>query len=90
MRTKTVLKNSALSTMHFLSVAAAGFLFFGKTVNAQAAPNLQARSVTTLSSAELASLAPFTQFARATYCPSGLSTWKCGGEVPKAISSHMH
>ncbi|KAF8893961.1 Alpha/Beta hydrolase protein [Infundibulicybe gibba] len=37
------------------------------------------RGVTPLSSAELSSLAPFTQFARAAYCPtSKLTGWTCG------------
>jgi len=47
---------------------------------AHAAPtSLNERSVTTLSASDLASLAPYTQFARAAYCPSGLKTWTCGG-----------
>jgi len=37
------------------------------------------RSVIPLSAANLASLAPFTQFARAAYCPtSALENWTCG------------
>ncbi|KAF5322219.1 hypothetical protein D9619_001889 [Psilocybe cf. subviscida] len=45
---------------------------------AVAAPaSIQERSVSALSSSDLSSLAPFTQFARAAYC-SGLSTWSCG------------
>ncbi|CAA7259111.1 unnamed protein product [Cyclocybe aegerita] len=44
-----------------------------------AAPTaLQERAATALSSSELASFAPFTQFARAAYCPNGLKTWTCG------------
>ena len=36
--------------------------------------------IATLSSTQLSSLAPFTQFARATYCPTGkLKNWSCGG-----------
>ena len=36
--------------------------------------------IATLSSTQLSSLAPFTQFARATYCPTGkLKDWSCGG-----------
>ncbi|KAH9485060.1 Lipase [Psilocybe cubensis] len=41
--------------------------------------NLQGRSVTALSSSELSGFAPFTQFARAAYCPtSKLQNWSCG------------
>ncbi|KAF8637954.1 hypothetical protein AX16_010587 [Volvariella volvacea WC 439] len=37
------------------------------------------RAVSPLSTAELASFAPFTQFARAAYCPtSKLQGWRCG------------
>ncbi|KAL0946173.1 hypothetical protein HGRIS_012436 [Hohenbuehelia grisea] len=43
----------------------------------QAAPTK--RSVTALSTSELSSFAPFTQFARAAYCPtSKLQGWQCG------------
>lgn len=43
--------------------------------------NLQERSVTQLSSADLYNLAPFTQFARAAYCrTSTLQGWDCGGD----------
>jgi len=37
--------------------------------------------VTALSSAEISSYTPFTQFARAAYCnPAKVRTWTCGGE----------
>ncbi|KAJ3506601.1 hypothetical protein NLJ89_g6780 [Agrocybe chaxingu] len=39
---------------------------------------LQERAVTALSSSDLAGFAPFTQFARAAYCPDALKTWTCG------------
>ncbi|KAF9012416.1 Alpha/Beta hydrolase protein [Cyathus striatus] len=43
------------------------------------APAVSKRSVSTLSASALSSLAPFTQFARAAYCPtSGLKDWSCG------------
>ncbi|KAI0040867.1 alpha/beta-hydrolase [Auriscalpium vulgare] len=42
--------------------------------------------VTTLSSAQLAAFAPFTQFARAAYCsPTKIQGWNCG-EACQAIS----
>ncbi|KAF8893960.1 alpha/beta-hydrolase [Infundibulicybe gibba] len=42
-------------------------------------PSHVRRAVTPLSSAALSSLAPFTQFARAAYCPtSKLTGWTCG------------
>lgn len=47
-----------------------------------AAPSiiLKKRDVTTLSRDDLNGLAPYTQFARATYCPtSDLKNWSCGG-----------
>ncbi|KAG6831994.1 hypothetical protein H0H92_006029 [Tricholoma furcatifolium] len=38
------------------------------------------RRATVLSSSQLQSLAPFTQFARAAYCePTNIQGWKCGG-----------
>lgn len=41
--------------------------------------HLEERGVTSLSSSALASLAPFTQFARAAYCStSKLQNWQCG------------
>ncbi|KAF9049827.1 alpha/beta-hydrolase [Panaeolus papilionaceus] len=41
--------------------------------------HLEERGVTSLSSSVLASLAPFTQFARAAYCStSKLQNWQCG------------
>ncbi|KAG7446215.1 alpha/beta-hydrolase [Guyanagaster necrorhizus] len=44
------------------------------------------RSVTALSAAELASFAPYTQFARAAYCGSdALKDWSCG-EACDAVS----
>ncbi|RDB25189.1 Lipase [Hypsizygus marmoreus] len=43
------------------------------------------RSVTTLSASELSGFAPYTQFARAAYCPtSKLAGWNCG-EACKAL-----
>ncbi|TCD70529.1 hypothetical protein EIP91_002875 [Steccherinum ochraceum] len=43
-------------------------------------------TVTTLSSAQLSALAPYTQFARAAYCPtSKITNWNCG-EACKANS----
>ncbi|KAF8806432.1 alpha/beta-hydrolase [Phlegmacium glaucopus] len=40
---------------------------------------LQERSVIQVSAADLGSLAPFTQFARAAYCPTNiLQGWNCG------------
>ncbi|KIK63522.1 hypothetical protein GYMLUDRAFT_57220 [Collybiopsis luxurians FD-317 M1] len=40
---------------------------------------LHVRDVTPVSSSELASFAPYTQFARAAYCPTdSLQNWSCG------------
>ncbi|KAF9451947.1 alpha/beta-hydrolase [Macrolepiota fuliginosa MF-IS2] len=47
---------------------------------------LDKRAVTPLSSTDLSSLAPFTQFARAAYCPTDvLKNWSCG-EACSALS----
>ncbi|KAF8967850.1 Alpha/Beta hydrolase protein [Flammula alnicola] len=64
--------------MHLFPLSAVLVAFTAQAV--YAAPTiLQERSVTALSASDLASLAPFTQFARAAYCPtSGLKTWSCG------------
>ncbi|EPQ54752.1 alpha/beta-hydrolase, partial [Gloeophyllum trabeum ATCC 11539] len=51
---------------------------------APAVHELEDRSVTALSAAQLASFAPYTQLARATYCP-GVSNWQCG-EACSAVS----
>jgi len=41
--------------------------------------NLQSRTATAVSASELASFAPYTQFARAAYCPTDiLENWTCG------------
>ena len=66
-------------TMHFLSRSAVFFgIFLARTVIA--APTvLEERGVSTLSASDLSSLAPFTQFARAAYCPTSvLKNWSCG------------
>ena len=43
--------------------------------------DLEARSVTLLSAASISNFTPFTQFARAAYCPqSKVKTWNCGGK----------
>lgn len=42
-----------------------------------------AAGVSTLSASAVAALTPFTQFARAAYCPSsGVTGWACGGTSP--------
>ena len=40
----------------------------------------EARVVTSLSPKEIAGFIPFTQFARAAYCP-GVGDWTCGGKL---------
>jgi len=37
------------------------------------------REVTSLTPEELGAQAPYTQFARAAYCPDGIANWGCGG-----------
>ena len=63
---------------HILSLSLLALLLKGT----YASPGiLQERSVTQLSAADLANLAPFTQFARAAYChTSVLQGWNCGGD----------
>ncbi|KAF9481532.1 alpha/beta-hydrolase [Pholiota conissans] len=65
--------------MHFLSRSAVFVgIVLARTVIA--APTvLEERSVSPLSASDLSSLAPFTQFARAAYCPTSvLKNWSCG------------
>ena len=67
--------------MRFLSTApvacAASFLVLSVT----ASPTLSSRSVTKLSSKDLAAFAPYTHFAAAAYCGSDkVTNWDCGGE----------
>lgn len=48
---------------------------------ALASPTFQ--DATTASPVSVVGFAPYTQFARAAYCPSWkLSGWKCGGALP--------
>ncbi|KAI0360314.1 alpha/beta-hydrolase [Trametes cingulata] len=48
-------------------------------LNVAALPTHHARSVTQVSSAEMSSWAPYTQFARAAYCGSSkVTNWACG------------
>ncbi|KAK2463203.1 hypothetical protein APHAL10511_004858 [Amanita phalloides] len=55
----------------------ASLLFFA--LLSQAAPQLLTRSIRKLSPSQVAELAPYTQFARAAYCPTRvLSNWSCG------------
>jgi hypothetical protein len=35
--------------------------------------------VTPLSAAAIAGYAPYTELARAAYCPTDIATWACGG-----------
>lgn len=43
------------------------------------APRVQVSSVTTVTPAQLSALAPYTQFARAAYCPPSIvQGWACG------------
>ena len=54
-------------------------LLLSALVVARAAPQLFTRTETPVSALELAALAPYTQFARAAYCPiRSLPDWKCG------------
>lgn len=54
-------------------------LFLSLLSTVKAVPHLLARSETPLSIPQLESLDPYTQFARAAYCPTrSLSGWTCG------------
>ncbi|KAI0754989.1 alpha/beta-hydrolase [Daedaleopsis nitida] len=62
-----------------MRVAAASSFALAFAATALAAPSLVERSVSALSASQLASFAPFTQFARAAYCPlEAVKSWKCG------------
>jgi hypothetical protein len=62
-----------------LTWAAFGVLF--ALAGISAAPPPLRRSTSTIYTAELSGFAPYTQFARAAYCPtSKLTGWSCGGK----------
>ncbi|KAF8894959.1 alpha/beta-hydrolase [Gymnopilus junonius] len=64
--------------MYTSTLFAAYFVLAAGTIYASPI-NLEDRSVSSLSATDLASLAPFTQFARAAYCPTSLlKNWNCG------------
>ncbi|EDR15152.1 uncharacterized protein LACBIDRAFT_291657 [Laccaria bicolor S238N-H82] len=49
------------------------------SVFAAPAPYFKARDITALSNTDISDLSPFTQLARASYCPTAkLQGWKCG------------
>lgn len=53
-----------------------------------ASPPLR-RSTSPISTAELSGFAPYTQFARAAYCPtSKLIGWNCGGKQCRVFYLH--
>ena len=61
------------------------------SAGAVASPSLEARDASRLSASQLASYAPFTQFARAAYCASTkIMPWNCGGMSPfRTVRSHL-
>ena len=76
--------------MHLTSLFTSLLVWAVTKTLAVPAPVLQKRAVTHLSSSDLSGLAPFTQFARAAYCPTSiLKTWKCGGMSVSKVSSNI-
>ncbi|KAJ8482585.1 hypothetical protein ONZ45_g14901 [Pleurotus djamor] len=72
--------------LHLLSLGLLAAL--GNMVDVAPVEHNAKRAVTALSSTELASFAPFTQFARAAYCiTSKLQGWKCGGAASLFVFS---
>ena len=64
--------------MRILSIVLCSVLL-ALSKSATAHPSLQARAVTELSHEDFMKLAPFAQFARATYCDlKEVKAWKCG------------
>lgn len=54
--------------------------------NVEVERDLVSRGVTALSSVDISSYTPFTQFARAAYCdPAKVKTWTCGGGSSVAL-----
>ena len=54
--------------------------FLGLSMLALAAPvHEEKRAVIPVSASTVSGFTPYTQLARAAYCP-GIATWKCGGE----------
>lgn len=70
-------------TMYHVALSTASVLvnlILAGVAHASPGAVLRKRSVTPLTASQLGSLAPFTQFARAAYCPiSELRSWNCGG-----------
>lgn len=63
-------------------------LLLSAIVLARAAPQLFTRTQAPVSISELAELAPYTQFASATYCPKrSLHKWECGRMLAYPIFS---
>jgi hypothetical protein len=54
-------------------------ILLGLTATVAALPSLK-RTTTALSSQDFDAFTPFTQFARAAYCPTAkIMNWSCGG-----------
>jgi len=70
-----------LASLVSLSVWASPVPEPGPSGDVEVERDLVPRAVTALSSADISSFTPFTQFARAAYCdPAKVRTWTCGGE----------
>jgi len=67
-----------LTTLPLALVALAGGLYV------KAAPTLEARSITTLSTVQISAYKPYSFYASAAYCnPTNTMAWNCGGNVEK-------
>jgi hypothetical protein len=67
-----------LALLHSLGVTAM------PSLNPQSAPvrRAQVTSLTTVTPSQLAGFAPYTEFARAAYCPPSIvQGWQCGGRI---------
>ena len=65
-----------LTALPLALVALAGGL------SVKAAPTLEARTITTLTAAQISAYKPYSFYASAAYCnPSNTLAWNCGGNV---------
>lgn len=78
------MRSSLLSTTSFLLAVALLLTSVGATplhgIPEIAERSLETRAVTRMSAADISSFTPFTQFARAAYCPR-VGSWSCGGKL---------
>lgn len=77
---RSILLTPLLATLAYALAVPRDPILARKNAAIPAEVEARAATVTALSASQLASYAPYTQFARAAYCPSSsIKTWGCGG-----------